>query len=82
MMFLTFKSPPDSIDGMTGSVSVSLLTTIDVSTSDEEETSLEDAGIELILDDEEVAWARVSGTTTTMVATIKDKEKYPNRRRR
>jgi hypothetical protein len=32
--------------------------------------------------EEEVAWARVSGTTTTMVATIKDKEKYPNRRRR
>ena len=81
MMVLTFKSPPDSIDGMTGSVSVSLLTTIDVSTSDEEETSLEEAGIELVLE-EEVAWARVSGTTTTMVATIKDKEKYPNRRRR
>ena len=81
MMVLTFKSPPDSIDGMTGSVSVSLLTTIDVSTSDEEETSLKEAGIELVLE-EEVAWARVSGTTTTMVATIKDKEKYPNRRRR
>jgi hypothetical protein len=32
--------------------------------------------------EEEVAWARVSGTTTKMVATIKDKEKYPNRRRR
>jgi hypothetical protein len=30
-------------------------------------------------EEDELAWARVSGTTTKMVATIKDNEKYPNR---
>jgi hypothetical protein len=41
---------------------------------DEEETSLVEDTLELELD-EELAWARVSGTTTMMVAIIKDKEK-------
>ena len=70
-----------TVDELVGSVWGSLLDVDDVSGSDEEETSLEGAAIELVFD-EEVAWARVSGTTTKMVATIKDKEKYPNRRRR
>ena len=68
-------------DELFGSVWDSLLDVVDGSISDEGATSLEEGGIELELD-EEVAWASVSGTTTKMVATIKDKEKYPNRRRR
>lgn len=68
-------------DELFGSVWDSLLDVDDGSISDEEATSLKEAGIEFVLD-EEVAWASVSGTTTKMVATIKDKEKYPNRRRR
>lgn len=78
---VTLPSSSMTIDELFGSVWGSLLDVDDVSCSDEEETSLEEAGIELVFE-EEVAWARVSGTTTTMVATIKDKEKYPNRRRR
>jgi hypothetical protein len=63
-----------------GSIEVSLLEVIDVSVSDEdEETSLVEGVFEV---DDELAWASVSGTTTKMVATIKDNEKYPNRRRR
>jgi hypothetical protein len=50
----------------------------------EEETSLEDEtslieGAEELETKEELAWAKVSGTTTMIVATIKDNEKYPNR---
>ena len=78
---VTLPSSSMTIDELFGLVWGSLLNVDDVSCSDEEETSLEEAGIELVFE-EEVAWARVSGTTTTMVATIKDKEKYPNRRRR
>ncbi len=78
---LTLPSSSLSEDELFGSVCDSLLAVDDVTSSDEEETSLDDVGIELVLD-EEVAWASVSGTTTKMVATIKDKEKYPNRRRR
>jgi hypothetical protein len=78
---LTLSSSSLSGDELFGSVWDSLLDVNDVSVSDEEATLLEEAGIELVLD-EEVAWASVSGTTTKMVATIKDKEKYPNRRRR
>jgi hypothetical protein len=60
---------------MTGSGWDSLLEVLDVSVSDnEEETSLVEDTLELELD-EELAWARVSGTTTMMVAIIKDKEK-------
>jgi hypothetical protein len=70
-----------TVNELFGSVCDSLLEVVDVSVSDEEETSLEETVIELVFK-EEVAWARVSGTTTKMVATIKDKEKYPNRRRR
>lgn len=81
MMVLTFTSPLVSFVGMTGSVWESLLKTIDVSASDEEVNSLVEDGIELVLDGD-IAWASVSGTTTKMVATIKDKEKYPKRRRR
>jgi hypothetical protein len=81
-MVLTFTYPSDLKDGMTGSVSSSLLVIMDVSASDdEEETSLVEGETELELDDV-LAWASVSGTTTKMVATIKDKEKYPNRLRR
>jgi hypothetical protein len=36
----------------------------------------------LLVDVLVLACARVSGTTTMMVATIKDIEKYPNRRKR
>ena len=60
---------------MTGSGWDSLLEVLDVSVSDdEEETSLVEDTLELELD-EELACARVSGTTTMMVAIIKDKEK-------
>lgn len=68
-------------DELFGSVCDSLLDVDDGSVSDEEANSLEDGGLELVLDEED-AWASVSGKTTKMVATIKDKEKYPNRRRR
>lgn len=78
---LTLSSSSLSGDELFGSLWDSLLAVDDVTSSDEEDTSLDDVGIELVVD-EEVAWARVSGTTTKMVATIKDKEKYPNRRRR
>jgi hypothetical protein len=64
-----------------GSIEVSLLEVIDVSVSDEdEETSLVEGLFEVDVD--ELAWASVSGTTTKIVATIKDNEKYPNRLRR
>jgi hypothetical protein len=67
---------------MTGSDWVSLLEIKDISGSDDEEdTSLVEGVRELELDDV-IAWASVKGTTTMMVAIIKDKEKYPNRLRR
>lgn len=80
-LWLLSSSSSLAEDELLGSVWDSLLDVDDGSISDEEATSLEVAGIELMLA-EEVAWASVSGKTTKMVATIKDKEKYPNRRRR
>jgi hypothetical protein len=70
-----------SVDKLVDSVWDSLLELIEVSASDEVETSLVEGSLELEFVDE-LAWARVSGTTTKMVATIKDNEKYPNRLRR
>jgi hypothetical protein len=82
MMVLTFTPPSETYDGLIGSCSVSLLEIIEVSASEEEEeTSLDEVVLELDIDDE-LAWARVRGTTTMMVAIIKDNEKYPNRLRR
>jgi hypothetical protein len=80
-LLLSLPSSSIANDELFGSVWDSLLEVSDVSASDEKETSLDKTGVELDGDDE-LAWASVRGTTTKMVATIKDKEKYPNRRRR
>lgn len=96
-VFLGINSPSESPEDGSISTKVSLLETRDESSLEvEKEISLEDEIKELASEDvtslneggeeletnDELAWARVKGTTTMIVATIKDNEKYPNRLRR